>query len=90
MSLIKISASCVLLDNFANPPASLTKCSVLSVLFQDPGGLADYIPKEYIPEFLGGTCEVSIHKMVTCYLPHVCPRVLSALPSFMKISLFMM
>ncbi|CAB4017853.1 SEC14 1 [Paramuricea clavata] len=30
--------------------------------YQGPGGLADYIPNEYIPEFLGGTCECDVRE----------------------------
>lgn len=30
--------------------------------YQGPGGLADYIPNEYIPEFLGGECECNIRE----------------------------
>ncbi|CAG7668652.1 unnamed protein product [Allacma fusca] len=28
--------------------------------YQGPGGLPDYIPEEYIPDFLGGTCKAKI------------------------------
>lgn len=28
--------------------------------YQGPGGLVDYIPKEYIPTFLGGPCECNV------------------------------
>lgn len=29
--------------------------------YQEPGGLPDYIPDEYLPDFLGGTCTVRTH-----------------------------
>ena len=32
-----------------------------SLISKDPGGLADYITAEYIPDFLGGPCEVHIY-----------------------------
>lgn len=27
--------------------------------YQEPGGLVDYIPQEFVPDFLGGPCKVS-------------------------------
>ena len=29
------------------------------ISLQGPGGLTDYISQEYVPEFLGGECEVN-------------------------------
>lgn len=34
---------------------------VFCFILQDPGGLADYIAAEYIPDFLGGPYEVRRH-----------------------------
>jgi len=34
---------------------------VFFFILQDPGGLADYIAAEYIPDFLGGPYEVRRH-----------------------------
>lgn len=28
--------------------------------YQASGGLVDYIPQEFVPDFLGGSCQVSI------------------------------
>ncbi|NEU34531.1 hypothetical protein GN156_28165, partial [bacterium LRH843] len=27
-----------------------------------PGGLTDYIPEEFIPDFLGGSCKTRVHE----------------------------
>lgn len=35
--------------------------------YSGPGGLVDYVPKEFIPEFLGGPCEVVVNNVIDFY-----------------------
>ena len=50
------------LSTLSSIPFSPISADLNNVTFlQGPGGLTDYIDAEYIPDFLGGPCEVFEH-----------------------------
>ena len=59
------------------------------VSLQGPGGLTDYISQEYVPEFLGGECEV-IEKMRFLILHEIIRYGIALLVSNVSLVVFVM
>ena len=74
--MVRLNKHCVLLirfnfDNFSVVEDENTRSKFLFYGgndYQGSGGLVDYIPQDFVPDFLGGPCRVSTVSMYHTYI----------------------